>query len=323
MEQVIKDNNKKYLVIDGNSIMNRAFYAIRLLSTKDGLYTNAIYGFLNIYYMIIDKINPDFVSVAFDLKAPTFRHKMFVEYKAHRKMMPDELKVQMPVIKDILNAMNVPIYEIEGYEADDILGTIANINTKNSISTYILTGDKDSLQLISDKTSIIMPSSKMGKTEYTIYTPDVLMEKQSIAPKQVIDIKSLMGDSSDNIPGVPGIGEKTAYSLIGKYSSLENIYDNILELEATESVKKKLRENKDIAFLSYKLATIDINVPIDLDYDKAKIGSADIPQLTSIFERLSFKKFLDRYDIDGNASQQTDNNISFFKDFNSSYLSHK
>lgn len=320
MEEIIKDENKKFLIIDGNSIMNRAFYAIRLLSTKDGLYTNAIYGFLNIYYMIIDKINPDFVSVAFDLKAPTFRHEMFVEYKAHRKMMPDELKVQMPVIKDILRAMNVPIYEIEGYEADDILGTIANINTKNDISTYILTGDKDSLQLISDKTSIIMPSSKMGKTEYTIYTPDVLMEKQSIAPKQVIDIKSLMGDSSDNIPGVPGIGEKTAYSLIGKYSTLENIYNNILELEATESVKKKLKENKDIAFLSYKLATIDVNVPIDLDYTKAEFGTVDIPQLTSIFERLSFKKFLDRYDMDGNSAQQTDNNISFFKDFNVDHI---
>ena len=315
MEENIEEKNEKFLVIDGNSIMNRAFYAIRLLSTRDGLYTNAIYGFLNIYYMILDKINPDYVSVAFDLKSPTFRHEMFVEYKAHRKMMPDELKVQMPVIKDILKAMNVPIYEIEGYEADDILGTIANINTQNNIDTYILTGDKDSLQLISDSTSIIIPLSKMGKTEYTIYTPEVLKEKQNISPKQVIDIKSLMGDNSDNIPGVPGIGEKTAYTLIGKYGSLNNIYENMSNIETTPSVKKKLMENKDMAYLSYKLATIDVNVPIDLDYDELSFGSVDIPKLTSIFKRLSFKKFLERYNIDGEAIAQTDNNIEFFKDF--------
>lgn len=315
MEENIEEKREKFLVIDGNSIMNRAFYAIRLLSTRDGLYTNAIYGFLNIYYMILDKINPDYVAVAFDLKAPTFRHEMFVEYKAHRRMMPDELKVQMPVIKDILKAMNVPIYEIEGFEADDILGTIANRNTEKGIDTYILTGDKDSLQLISSHTSIIMPVSKMGKTEYTIYTPEVLMEKQGIRPEQVIDIKSLMGDSSDNIPGVPGIGEKTAYSLIGAYDSLNNIYENISTIQTTPSVKRKLLENRDMAFLSYKLATIDVNVKLELDYENLRFGSVNIPKLTSIFERLSFKKFIERYSVDGEIVAQTDNNIEFFKDF--------
>jgi len=310
------ENKEKFLVIDGNSIMNRAFYGIRLLSTSDGLYTNAVYGFLNIYYMMLDKLKPDYIAVAFDLKAPTFRHEMFVEYKAHRKMMPDELKVQMPVIKEVLSAMNVPIFEIEGFEADDVLGTIANRNTEKNIFTYILTGDKDSLQLISDNTSIVMPITKMGKTEYTIYTPEVLMEKQGIIPKQVIDIKSLMGDSSDNIPGVPGIGEKTAYSLIGKYESLDKIYEDTGKLDITPKVREKLDLNRDMAFLSYKLATIDINVPLDLDYSSLRFSDANIAQLTSIFNRLSFKKFLERYDVDENSIPSTDNNIEFFKDFN-------
>ena len=311
----MEENKEKFLVIDGNSIMNRAFYGIKLLSTKDGLYTNAIYGFLNIYYMILDKLTPDYVAVAFDLKSPTFRHEMFVDYKAHRKMMPDELKVQMPVIKDILRAMNIPIFEIEGFEADDVLGTIATRNEEKNIFTYILTGDKDSLQLISESTNIVMPQTRMGKTEYTIYTPEVLMEKQGIVPKQVIDIKALMGDASDNIPGVPGIGEKTAYSLIGKYSSLKNIYESLANIECTPSVKRKLTENKDIAFLSYTLATIDVNVPIELDYEALKLTEADVPKLTSIFERLSFKKLLERYNVDGSIIPETDNNVEFFKDF--------
>lgn len=311
----MEKNKEKFLVIDGNSIMNRAFYGVRLLSTADGLFTNAVYGFLNIYYMMLDKLNPDYVAVAFDLKAPTFRHEMFVEYKAHRKMMPDELRMQMPVIKEVLTAMNVPIFEIEGFEADDILGTIASRNTEKNIFTYILTGDKDSLQLISDTTSIVMPITKMGKTEYTIYTPEVLKEKQGISPKQVIDIKSLMGDSSDNIPGVPGIGEKTAYTLIGKYESLNKIYEDTTKLDITPKVREKLDLNKDMAFLSYKLATIDVNVPVALDYNTLRFSDVDIAKLTSIFNRLSFKKFLERYDASGNSIPETDNNVEFFSDF--------
>jgi len=312
----MEENKEKFLVIDGNSIMNRAFYGIRLLSTADGLYTNAVYGFLNIYYMMLDKLNPDYVAVAFDLKAPTFRHEMFVDYKAHRKMMPDELKVQMPLIKEILSAMNVPIFEIEGFEADDVLGTIANKNTDKDIFTYILTGDKDSLQLISDKTTIVMPHTKSGKTEYIMYTPDVLMEKQGITPKQVIDVKALMGDNSDNIPGVPGIGEKTAHSLVQNYESLEKIYEDTGKLKITPKVREKLDFNRNMAFLSYKLATIDVNVPIELDYEALRFSDVDIAKLTSIFNRLSFKKLLERYDIDGRELPATDNNIEFFKDFN-------
>ena len=241
---------KKFLVIDGNSIMNRAFYGLsaNMTSSYMGIHTNALYGFLNIYWMIEDKIKPDYIAVSFDLKAPTFRHKMYTEYKGTRKGMPDELAEQMEPIKDILKAMNIQILQLEGYEADDILGTVANKNTSNNIFTYILTGDKDSFQLISDTTSIIIPTTRFGKTEYTIYTPELLEEKQNIEPYQVVHIKSLMGDTSDNIPGVKGIGEKTAYSLIGKYTTLENIYENIDNLDASPKVKEKLINDKSMAF---------------------------------------------------------------------------
>ena len=198
--------------------------------------------FLNIYYMIIEKFNPDYIAVAFDLKAPTFRHKMYDDYKGTRKGMPDEFKEQVPIIKDVLRAMNIKIYEKEGYEADDILGTIASLNEKNQekeIFTYILTGDRDSYQLISHKTSIIFPSTKMGKTDYTVYTPELLKQEKNIEPYQIIDIKSLMGDSSDNIPGVKGIGEKTAYNLIWKYTTLDNIYKNIDNLDASAKIIEK------------------------------------------------------------------------------------
>ena len=305
---------QKFLVVDGNSIMNRAFYGIKLLATKDGLFTNAIYGFLNILYMIQDKMNLDYIAVAFDLRAPTFRHEMFDDYKAHRKMMPDELRVQMPIVKEVLTAMNIPIFEVAGFEADDILGTISKINDeKKDMETYILTGDKDSFQLISNNTTIIMPTTKMGKTEYTYYTPKLLKEKYNIDPIQVIDVKALMGDSSDNIPGVPGIGEKTAYSLITANNSINQIYENIDNINCSESVRKKLIDNKDIAFLSYDLAKIDTNVDIEIDINNIKIKEPNLAELKSIFERLSFKKFLDRYDEV--ADIVSSDNADFYKEF--------
>ena len=291
---------KKFLVIDGNSIMNRAFYGLanlRMFSKTAGIHTNAIYAFLNIYWMILDKINPEYVVVTFDLRAPTFRHKMYSEYKGTRKGMPDELVEQMPVIKEVLKAMNVKIIEKEGYEADDILGTIANINKSNDIFTYILTGDKDSFQLIDKNTSIIIPTTKMGKTEYTIYTPELLKEKQNIEPYQIVDIKSLMGDSSDNIPGVKGIGEKTAYNLIWKYTTLENIYDNMDTLEVTPKIKEKLTLDKEMAFLSKTLATIDINVPIEVLHEECLLEEANKEQLFTMFKKLEFTKFLEKYDF--------------------------
>lgn len=306
---------ENFLIIDGNSIMNRAFYGIKLLSTKDGIYTNAVYGFLNIYYMIMDMVHPNYVAVAFDISRPTFRHEMYAEYKAGRRSMPDELRPQMDLIKDILNAMNVKVLELEGFEADDILGTIASVNSKNDIFTYILTGDKDSLQLVSDKTSVIMPSTKMGKTEYTIYTPEVLKEKMGIAPYQVIELKSLMGDKSDNIPGVPKVGEKTAKSLLDMCSNLDNIYANIDNIDISESLRTRLKENREIAYLSHDLATINVNVPIDVDYNLLKLTDVNLPELSKIFTRLSFKKFLEKYIKEGqDINLETESSVNFYKD---------
>ncbi len=292
---------KNFFIIDGNSIMNRAFYGLgntKMFSQIEKIHTNALYGFLNIYWMMLDKLTPDYIAVSFDLHAPTFRHQMYDDYKGTRKGMPDELREQMPYIKEILKAMNVPIIELETYEADDILGTVARINTENDIFTYILTGDKDSFQLISDKTSIVIPTTKMGKTEYTTYTPEVLKEKLNIEPYQVIHIKSLMGDTSDNIPGVKGIGEKTAYSLIEKYTTLENIYSNIDTLEVSEKIKEKLVNDKEMAFLSKELATININTPIELDYEKCIFSDVNKEELYILFKRLEFNKFLSKYDFD-------------------------
>lgn len=294
---------EKYLVIDGNSILNRAFYGLSAarMVTSEGIHTNAVFGFLNIYYMIMDKFNPDYVTVAFDLKAPTFRHKMYDEYKGTRKGMPDELREQVPIIKDVLRAMNINIIELEGYEADDILGTIASLNEKNEdkeIFTYILTGDRDSYQLISSKTNIIYPTTKMGKTDYTIYTPELLKEEKGIEPYQVVDIKSLMGDASDNIPGVKGIGEKTAYTLIEKYTTLDNIYNNIDTLDASPKVIEKLKNDEEMAKLSYTLATINREVPIKLDYEVNKVTDVNKEELYPLFKKLAFNKFLSKYDFD-------------------------
>ena len=308
---------EKFLIIDGNSILNRAFYGLAgaRMTTSEGLHTNAIFGFLNIYYMIIEKFTPNYVAVAFDLKAPTFRHKMYEEYKGTRKGMPDELKEQVPIIKEVLRAMNIPIFEIEGYEADDILGTIASLNEKNTsrdIFTYILTGDRDSYQLISSKTSIIFPSTKMGKTDYTVYTPEVLMQEKGIEPYQVVDIKSLMGDASDNIPGVKGIGEKTAYTLIGKYTTLDNLYKNIDNLDASTKIIEKLRNDEEMARLSYTLATINREVPITLDYEATRITDVNKEALYPLFKKLSFNKFLSKYDFNDiqEKAQEESSNLS-------------
>ena len=304
---------EKFLVIDGNSILNRAFYGLAgaRMTSADGIHTNAIFGFLNIYYMIIEKFNPDYIAVAFDLKAPTFRHKMYDEYKGTRKGMPDELKEQVPIIKDVLRAMNIKIYEKEGYEADDILGTIASLNEKNQekeIFTYILTGDRDSYQLISHKTSIIFPSTKMGKTDYTVYTPELLKQEKNIEPYQIIDIKSLMGDSSDNIPGVKGIGEKTAYNLIWKYTTLDNIYKNIDNLDASAKIIEKLKNDEEMAKLSYTLATIKKDVPLTLDYEENRVKEVNKEQLYSLFKRLSFNKFMSKYNFN-NVKIEVENEI--------------
>lgn len=304
---------KSFLIIDGNSILNRAFYGVnaRMTSKIAGIHTNAIYGFLNIFWMIQEKIKSDYVAVCFDLSAPTFRHKMYEDYKGTRKGMPDELREQLPVMKEVLSALNIPVLELEGFEADDLLGTVSAINTKNGIFTYILTGDRDSFQLISESTSVILPKSGMGKTEYSIYDTALLMENYGISPIQVIEVKALMGDSSDNIPGVKGVGEKTAYQLIQKYDNIDNIYKLLDEdkLDVTPKVKEKLSIGKDSAYMSKTLATIILDANINLDYEKCMVSDINKEATYEIFKRLEFKKFLDKFDFSDIDEEKINQNV--------------
>lgn len=239
----------KLLAIDGNSIINRAFYGIKLLTAKDGTYTNAVYGFINILNRLTELEKPDGVAVAFDLKAPTFRHKKYAEYKAGRKGMPEELAQQMPIMKEWLTLAGYTCVECETYEADDILGTLAALCEKSGNECVIATGDRDSLQLVSDTTRVLLAATKMGKPEIINYDKAALFERYGLTPHEMIELKSLMGDSSDNIPGVAGVGEKTATDLITRFHSIDNIYESLETLDIKESVRKKLeagRERRDI-----------------------------------------------------------------------------
>ena len=286
----------KFLIIDGNSIINRAFYGIRLLTNKHGVYTNGIYGFLNILFKTLDELNPKYVAVAFDLKAPTFRHKMYDGYKAQRKPMPDELKMQMPILKDILKAMNIEIYEKEGFEADDIIGTVGIICSKNNTECCILTGDKDDLQLASKTTKIHLIITKGQNTETTVYDDEKVFERYGVTPLQFIDVKALMGDASDNIPGVKGIGEKTATSLIAQYGSIEGVYEHIDEIKG--ATNKKLTDDKDMAYLSKKLSAINTEVPVDINFDNALLKDFNNEKLEKLFINLEFNTFLKRLNIE-------------------------
>lgn len=288
---------EKFFLVDGNSIMNRAFYGIRLLTNKEGLYTNAVYGFLNIFFKNFDEIKPDYAAVAFDLKAPTFRHIKYSEYKAQRKKMPEELAIQMPVIKEILNAMNIPVLELEGYEADDIIGTVAKRCSKAGIECDILTGDKDDLQLATDTTKIYLTVTAKGVTDTTVYDENAVKEKYKVTPNEFIDVKGLMGDASDNIPGVSGIGEKTAFSLIQEYKSLEALYENLDNAKIGPAAKRKLMEGKDSAYLSRELATIDTDSPIEKQVNECLVKEWDEEKLKEIFTHLEFKSFLKRLTV--------------------------
>lgn len=283
----------KLLVLDGNSIINRAFYGIKLLTTKDGRYTNAIYGFMNIFYKLCDELHPDSVAFAFDLKAPTFRHKMYDEYKAGRKPMPPELAEQMPVLKDLLRALGYKIVTKEGYEADDILGTLA-FSCKEGDECYIATGDRDSLQLVGDNVKVLLASTKMGRPETNIYDVKRIKDDYGVTPHQLIDIKALMGDSSDNIPGVSGFGQKTAQSLISELGSIQNIYDNIDTIDIRETLRNKLKNDKDSAFMSYKLGEICKSVPIETDYSFYVPDEGDKGEALSILRSLEMYKLIDK-----------------------------
>ncbi len=254
----------KLLCLDSNSILNRAFYGVKPLTTRDGTYTNAIYGFMNILGKLLNETEPDALAFAFDLKAPTFRHKMYDGYKAQRKGMPEELAQQLPLMKELLTDLGYRIVTLEGYEADDILGTFARKCREEGHHCYIATGDRDSLQLVSDNCTVLLATTKMGHPETIHFTPDKFREDYGTEPLGLIEIKALMGDTSDNIPGVKGIGEKTAKKLIGDHGNIDIIYEKLEELDVTKSVREKLRAGKEDAFLSRTLATIDQNVPLEV-----------------------------------------------------------
>ena len=275
----------RLLVIDGNSIVNRAFYGIKLLTTKDGQFTNGIYGFLNILIKLRQEYEPDRVAVAFDLKAPTFRHNMYDAYKAGRKGMPPELASQMPVLKELLTYLGYTIIEKEGYEADDILGTLS-AQCRNEDRCFIATGDRDSLQLISDNTHVLLAATKMGKAVTTEYDTEKLKEEYGVSPKQMIEIKALMGDRSDNIPGVAGIGQKTAGDLIQRFGSIDYIYENLDSIDIKKGVREKLSADKDNAYLSRTLGTICLEAPVDTNLDSYKIKDIDVPSAIRLHVKL-------------------------------------
>lgn len=299
---------KKLLIIDGNSILNRAYYGIRPLTAPDGTPTNAVYGFLNILLKHLDEESYDYLCVAFDVKEKTFRHKRYELYKAQRKPAPEDFLVQLPLMKEILAAMNCMCMELPGYEADDIIGTVSKICDQSDVECNILTGDKDDLQLISDNTTVKLVVTRMGRTTTTDYHPEQFREKYGIEPSEFIDVKALMGDASDNIPGVAGVGEKTAMSLIQNYKNIDYIYEHIDELEIKEGVRNKLKNDRDNAYLSYELATIDRNAPIDFDFSAAVRGGYNESELAALFTRLNFRSFISKLKLDkaAEAAEATD-----------------
>ena len=296
------------LVIDGNSLINRAFYGVRPLTTKDGRFTNGIYGFLNMMMKLESDFHPDSVAVAFDLKAPTFRHKLYSEYKAGRKGMPPELAEQMPVLKELLTLMGIKIIEKEGYEADDIIGTLASACENSGNFCYIATGDRDSFQLVSDNVNVLLTATVMGRPEIIVYDKNKISEKYNgLTPKNLIDVKALMGDSSDNIPGVAGVGEKTAVTLISTFKNLENLYDNIESPEIKNAARNKLINDKEKAFLSRELGTICCEVPIDKVIENYSIQPHDETVLAAFLADLELFKIIERMGLQNIRPTVTDN----------------
>ncbi|MBO5463683.1 MAG: DNA polymerase I [Clostridia bacterium] len=286
----------KLLVIDGNSILNRAFYGVRMLTTKDGKFTNGIFGFMNILLGMLEEYKPDSVAVAFDVKSPTFRHEMYDAYKGTRKPAPSELIEQFPTLKELLGYLGFTVVEKPGYEADDILGTLSAACGKDDFC-YIATGDRDSLQLVRDNVNVLLATTKMGKSTTVKYDTDKIKEVYGVTPEQLIDIKAIQGDTSDNIPGVAGIGEKGAAELIQKFGSIENIYENLSDLDIKPGMKVKLETSKDNAFLSKKLGTICLTAPVDTDLSSYLIKEADAVKATNLLASLEMFKILNRLNL--------------------------
>ncbi|RDC49223.1 DNA polymerase I, partial [Acinetobacter sp. RIT592] len=302
---------KTLIIIDGNSIVNRAFYALPDLTNKKGLHTNAIFGFTNMLFKLIDTYKPTHISVAFDKKAPTFRHLEYKEYKAGRKKMPDELKQQLEPLKNLLDAFNINRLEIEGYEADDIIGTVSLKAEQDGYKVYIVTGDKDAIQLASKTTTTLITKKGVGEVEE--YDFNKVEEKYGMTPTQFIDLKGLMGDKSDNIPGVPGIGEVTGIKLIKEFGSIENIIENIDSVKG--SPRKKIEENKELAIMSKRLATIIRDVPIDFDLEKLEFGNYDKSKLIEVFNELDFNSLIARLDSNAEELKVIVNKLEDFKEF--------
>ena len=287
----------KLLILDGNSVINRAFYGVKPLTNREGLFTHAVYGFLNILEKMEKEEQPDAVCVAFDLHGPTFRHKMYDGYKATRHPMPEELAQQMPVMKQVLTAMNIPIYACQGWEADDVIGTVSRICSNNEWECVIVTGDRDSLQLIDENVHVKLVISKMGQTSATLYDVAKFQEEYGFEPKKLIDLKALMGDSSDNIPGVAGVGPKTATDLLLQFGSLDGVYANLEDASIRPKLREKLENSKENAILSYDLATIRCNAPIDFEPKDAIIQPYNKQELYAIFQRLEFVRLIDKYGL--------------------------
>ena len=301
--------SEKILLIDGHSILNRAFYGLPDLTNSEGKHTGAVYGFLNILFRTIEEEKPQYLTVAFALKAPTFRHKIYEAYKGTRKPMPEELREQVPLIKEMLSAMGVNIVTREGYEADDILGTLARRSEEKGMEVTILSGDRDLLQLATEKVLIRLPKTVRGKTTIEDYHTQQVIEKYQVTPPQIIELKALMGDSSDNIPGIPGVGEKTATKIIAEYGTIENAHEHLEELKPNRA-RESMREHYDMAQLSKTLATINTDSPIEFSYDEAVLGNLYTKQAFLLCRQLEFKNLLSRFD--GDAAQEDELELEFF-----------
>lgn len=302
-------SSNRLLIVDGNSIMNRAFYGTmhaKTMMSADGTYTNALYGFLAILFRELEDLNPDYIAVAFDLKAPTHRHKMYEAYKGTRHGMPEELAQQMPIIKEILKEMNITVIEKEGYEADDIIGTMSKEAEKEGHLVTVLSGDRDTFQLVSNNITVRIPRTKMGKTEVDDYTEEKIEEEYGLKPKALIEVKGLMGDTSDNIPGVPGVGEKTAIKLVKDFGTIENLYEKIEKNESglKGALKEKIENNKELAILSKTLGTILLDAKLDVKVDDLKTKEWDKEKVLKRFKELQFNRFIDRFSLNEVAFQE-------------------
>ncbi|MBC5660196.1 DNA polymerase I [Anaerosacchariphilus sp. NSJ-68] len=304
---------EKILLVDGHSIINRAFYGVTDLTNSEGLHTNAIYGFLNTLFKVLDEEKPDYLTVAFDVKAPTFRHKMYDAYKGTRKPMPAELHEQVPVLKDVLHAMGIETMEKAGLEADDLLGTVAKRSEARGLEVTVLSGDRDLLQLATEHIRIRIPKSKGGVTETENYHTQDVIDRYQVTPLQIIELKALMGDTADNIPGVPGIGEKTATNLIVQFGSIENAYRHVEEIKPNRA-KEALKTHYDMAEMSKKLATIDIDCDYDYDWEKAKLGDIYTPEAYSFLKRLEFKNMLSRFSVEAPANEKIEKSFRLVED---------